>query len=92
MTYEQLGVMTDNVAAALKAIPIPDLSEGPTDEPPHVLLFTGHRIDTPTREKPRFPADKEDVARAAIKDAIEKEMKRVGGRVIGIAGGASGGP
>ena len=89
--YQQLGVMTENVAEALKTIPTPDLSEEPSEEPPHVLLFTGHRIDSSTREKPRFPADKEGAARLAIKEAVEKELNRVAGQVIGIAGGASGG-
>jgi len=86
--YEQLGILTSNVTEALEAIPSPDVSE---EKPPHVLLFTGHRIDPPRRKKPRFPADKEDAARLAIKDAVEKELARVGGKVIGIAGGASGG-
>jgi tetratricopeptide (TPR) repeat protein len=86
--YEQLAVAPDTVAEALKAIPSPDLSE---EKPPHVLLFTGHRIDAPQREEPRFPADKEEVARLAIKDAVSKELARADGEVIGIAGGASGG-
>jgi hypothetical protein len=88
LTYQQLGVVVANVTEALKAIPSPEVSE---EEPPHVLLFTGHRIDSPKRKKPRFPADKEDAAKLAIKDEVEKELARVGGEVIGIAGGASGG-
>ncbi len=87
--YQQLGIVAANVSEALNALPVPDLSE---EKPPHVLLFTGHRIDPPEREVPRFPADKEDAARLAIKGAIDKELARVdGGEVIGIAGGASGG-
>jgi hypothetical protein len=86
--YEQLGVMTANVTAALGAIPVPEL---PEEKPPHALLFTGHRIDSPGREQPRFPADKEDAARHAIEEVVEKELARVDGQVIGIAGGASGG-
>jgi tetratricopeptide (TPR) repeat protein len=87
--YEQLAVAPDTVAEALKVIPRPDLSE---HKPPRVLLFTGHRIDSPGREEPRFPADKEGAARRAIRDEVEKELARVdGGEVIGIAGGASGG-
>lgn len=89
--YEQLGVVTANVAEALRVIPVANINEGSEDEPPHVLLFTGHMIDTPTREQPRFPASKEEDARLAIKDKVSKELARVGGRVIGIAGGASGG-
>jgi hypothetical protein len=89
--YEQLGVITANVNEALKIIPAPNLDEGPSDEPPHVLLFTGHRIDVSGREKPRFPAIKEEAAKLAIKDAVAKELERVGSNVKGIAGGASGG-
>lgn len=75
-------------SGALNALPDAELAG---DEPPHVLLFTGHRIDAQRREKPRFPASKEGLARAAIKETITKEAGRVGGRVTGIAGGASGG-
>jgi hypothetical protein len=53
-------------------------------------LFTGHRIDHPDRAKPRFPANQETTARAAIRKAIEQELPS-GAPVIGIAGGASGG-
>src|SRR5215208_3524988 len=87
--YEQLGILTANATEALNVLPVPDLSE---EKPPHVLLFTGHRIDPPGRKKARFPADKEDAARLAIKDAVEEELARAGGGgVIGVAGGASGG-
>lgn len=86
--YEQLGIESSNTLAALEAIPVPDVTE---EKPPHVLLFTGHRIDVPTREKPRFPASREDAAREAIKATVANEQARVDGRVIGIAGGASGG-
>jgi len=38
-----------------------------TDEPPRkVVLFSGHMIDAPGREKPRFPPDKEPIAASAI--------------------------
>jgi hypothetical protein len=86
--YGQLAIAPETVAETLKVIPSPDVSE---EQPPHVLLFTGHRIDSTTRETPRFPADKEEVARLAIKDAVSKEQERVDGQMIGIAGGASGG-
>jgi hypothetical protein len=60
-------------------------------ERPWVLLFTGHMIDKPDRKVPRFPPDKEHVAREAIRTAVAEEVRRAGGPVIGIAGGASGG-
>ena len=89
--YEQLEVLKENVAASLNAILAPNIQEGPGEEPPYVLLFSGHRIDSPTREEPRFPASKEAEARRAIKEAVEKELARVKGKLVGIAGGASGG-
>lgn len=60
-------------------------------DPPHVLLFTGHRVDDPDRETPRFPADKVDVARGEIGSAIDDAIARHGTHVVGIGGAASGG-
>jgi hypothetical protein len=48
-------------------------------------------IDKPGRKKPRFPADKEAVVRAAIKEALQKERDNADGPVTGICGGACGG-
>jgi tetratricopeptide (TPR) repeat protein len=84
--YRELGVLTANVEAALAAFP-PTVVRGT----PRVLLFTGHRIDDPGRHKPRFPADKEDVARNAIRDAVLRERQAGETVALGIAGGASGG-
>jgi len=39
--------------------------------PGTVLLFSGHMIDAPGRKQPRFPADKESIARDAIVDHID---------------------
>ena len=35
-----------------------------TNTPRQVVLFSGHMIDAPGREKPRFPPDKEPIAAA----------------------------
>jgi hypothetical protein len=48
-------------------------------------------IDAPGRPAPRFPRDREGVARQAIQEAIETERRRPGGVAFGMAGGASGG-
>ncbi|HKI01579.1 MAG TPA: hypothetical protein VKK31_06335 [Thermoanaerobaculia bacterium] len=61
------------------------------DERAQVLLFTGHMIDAPGRDQPRFPADQAEVARLAIRETVEAERQRPGGVAFGIAGGASGG-
>jgi hypothetical protein len=55
-----------------------------------ILLFTGHMIDAPSREVPRFPPDKEGVAREAIRTAVLQE-RTLAPIAYGIAGGASGG-
>ena len=61
--------------------------------PDRVLLFSGHRIDEPGRAVPRFPADREAVARQAIRGAVDKALASwpAGCRVLGMAGGANGG-
>ena len=38
--------------------------------PRKAVLFSGHMIDAPGREKPRFPPDKEPVAAGAIASAL----------------------
>ncbi|MBS0168147.1 MAG: hypothetical protein JSR29_18855 [Nitrospira sp.] len=38
----------------------------------HVLLFSGHMIDAPTRPTPRFPAAKEPIAARKIAEALAR--------------------
>jgi hypothetical protein len=54
-----------------------------------VFLFSGHMIDAPGRATPRFPADKEPMAAAAIDAALD--AGGCGGGDLGICGGACGG-
>ena len=54
------------------------------------IVFTGHRVDDPDRPEPRFPAEKEPLAAAAIRRALEQELA-TDASVVTIAGGASGG-
>jgi hypothetical protein len=61
-----------------------------TDSRGRTILFTGHQVDAAGRKEPRFPADKEPVARAAIREAVASEVAGQG-NPIGIAGAASGG-
>ena len=58
-------------------------------EPRRVLLFSGHMIDAPDRTEPRFPADKEPLAAAAIAGVLER--LEPGSQDLGICGGACGG-
>ena len=57
--------------------------------PRKVVLFSGHMIDAPGREKPRFPPDKEPVAARAIASALAD--LDVGPGDLSICGGACGG-
>jgi len=88
--YQRLGILTDVVSEVLKQFE-PHTEEAKAGDEPRVVLFTGHRIDAPDRQKPRFPPDKEAVAREAIKNALAIEKEKPGGVAVGIAGGASGG-
>jgi hypothetical protein len=57
--------------------------------PSQVFLFSGHMIDAPGRKSPRFPADKEPLARQAIEDVLERLA--AGPQDLAICGGACGG-
>jgi hypothetical protein len=62
----------------------------PSPEPPRkVALFSGHMIDAPGREKPRFPPDNEPIAARAIASALAD--LDVGPGDLAICGGACGG-
>lgn len=61
----------------------------PNDWPRKVVLFSGHMIDGPGRERPRFPPDKEPIAANAIAAALAD--LDAGPRDLGICGGACGG-
>ena len=92
--YQDLEILTANVQAAMAALG-PALEDdgkpvGP-QETTRVILFTGQMIDAPGRTRPRFPPEKEEVARQAIQRAVKNEQLRPGGVTLGIAGGSSGG-
>jgi hypothetical protein len=57
----------------------------------HALLFTGHMIDRPDREPPRFPAWAENAVRSAIGEAVAHYLGTIGDTAVGLAGGACGG-
>lgn len=88
LMYEDLGILKENVKAALEILPPIQKKE---EEKERVLLFTGHRIDASNRTKgPRFPAAREQEARDAIRKAVLKE-REYGPIAYGLAGAASGG-
>jgi tetratricopeptide (TPR) repeat protein len=88
--YNELGVLKANVDEILKLTGLPE-QKGDGVGRKRVLIFTGHMIDAEDRKVPRFPPDKEAIARKKIKEAVEAEMKIGEGVAFGIAGGASGG-
>lgn len=68
------------------------MSSSPRSKKTHWLLFSGHRIDTPARATPRFPAGSESIARQMISDAIRAEiLRRPDDRFRGVSSGANGG-
>ena len=91
LLYKRLGILVENVAAALENIPKVPQQMKAAEDAPRVILFTGHRVDAPDRPQPRFPSGKEDLARAMIFDAVSEEKKKAEGPLLGISGGASGG-
>jgi hypothetical protein len=65
---------------------MPDTSR---KSPRKIVLFSGHMIDAPGRDKPRFPPDKEPIAARAIAEALAD--LRIGPVDVAICGGACGG-
>ncbi len=93
--YKELGVLKATIEAVEAVVPLapPQKEEAGQGAAEGVLIFTGHMVDAPGREKPRFPRteEAEKAARAAIKEAVEKRMRSEAGVRTGFAGGASGG-
>jgi len=90
--YKDLGVLGGNFAEVVKVVGEPKAEDGAQPQQrKRVLLFAGHMIDAPDRQRPRFPADQETIARDRIKDAVVREMNTGAGVASAYAGGASGG-
>jgi hypothetical protein len=90
LMFQQLGVLPDNAKSALALFPATPAKPA-TAAPGRVILFTGHMIDEPGRQEPRFPNSLTPAVRDAIRAAVQQEVARTDGAVIGIASGASGG-
>lgn len=89
--YEELGLSTESASEVFKVTGVARRAAKGAPGRPRVLVFTGHMIDAPGREKPRFPPDKEGSARQELRKVVEAEMASEEGVAFGIAGGASGG-
>jgi len=87
-----LGFRPEEVEAGLAVLDRALSRLNPPDKswrPRQVLLFSGHMIDAPNRVEPRFPADKEKIAGAAIAAILEK--LDAGSEDLALCGGACGG-
>ena len=70
--------------------PVPSASRlAPDFVPRRVLLFSGHRVDAPGRELPRFPAGKVAMAARCIDDALAQWQ--AGPQDLAITQGSAGG-
>jgi SMODS and SLOG-associating 2TM effector domain 1/Protein of unknown function (DUF4231)/Tetratricopeptide Repeats-Sensor len=91
LMYRQLGIFVQNAVPALALLA--ETSDETADKI-HPVVFAGHMIDAPGRAHPRFPADREDTAKAAILaaigdiDAVTQNRQE---RIVGLAGASDGG-
>jgi hypothetical protein len=90
--YRDLGILIENAEAALAVLPVPARQGAPKIHP---VVFSGHMIDASGRAHPRFPPDKEEVARDAIREKVGEikaaARKEDGVELLGIAGASDGG-
>ncbi|MEX5716965.1 tetratricopeptide repeat-containing protein [Geodermatophilus maliterrae] len=90
--YRDLGILVENAEATLAVLPEAGVQETARIHP---LVFSGHMIDAPGREQPRFPPDAEEVAARAIREQVS-EIKAAaeadpGVELLGVAGASDGG-
>lgn len=90
--YTGLGVRTEVAVKAAETVENMGTERTQSVDNPIPLIFTGHRVDTPERETPRFPNAPAAIEAATqmIRGAIEKNTDGLE-TVMGFAGGASGG-
>ena len=89
--FQDLGLLQDNTAAAMAVLNPTAEVAAPNAAPARVILFTGHMIDPPGTNPPRFPDTLRAQARQAILNAVRQEMARTDGPIVAIASGACGG-
>jgi hypothetical protein len=68
--FGSLGLRTDLVANIIRTV---EATLGKSkDVQRHVVVFAGHQIDEPGRQKPRFPEEREPRARTLIRQELER--------------------
>ena len=98
--FQLLSLLPENCRAALETLGIPSsLSEfgvaDPLKETPprdRTIVGTGHRVDAPNREAPRFPNTPECIAKAKswLREKVQTEKAETKGSISGMGGAASG--
>ena len=70
--FQSLGVKADLVAGVLSQLDTRfPKKAAPSSRPIHLVVIAGHRVDAPGRTTPRFPEDKEALAKQLLREAIE---------------------
>jgi hypothetical protein len=85
----ELGFRPELAALALRLVEDEIAQLRRPFEPRQVLLFSGHRVDAPSRPVPRFPAQKVAAAEAAIGAALD--ALGAGAEDLAMTQGAGGG-
>jgi tetratricopeptide (TPR) repeat protein len=89
--FQSLGILKDNTQQALEVFK-PAIAANPAPSPiSRTILFSGHMIDEPGRNPPRFPDSLTGKVRDAITSKLQQEQARTAGSVVALASGASGG-
>jgi len=86
---EPLGFRSANVQAGLRVVDRTLGGLAPPWRPEKTFLFSGHMIDAPQRETPRFPPERESAAAAAI--AARLDELGAGSPDLALCEGACGG-
>lgn len=89
LLLRDLGFRPDVVARALDIVEREIARHAPPRQPRQVLLFSGHMLDKPDRDVPRFPPQREAAAARAI--AAKLDELGAGPGDLALCGGACGG-
>lgn len=74
--FADLGIKKDLACSVIAAIDVNvEAPKKDIEKPDHVVVFVGHRVDSPGRDEPRFPAEKVDYARSLIHQELSRLNK-----------------
>ena len=72
--FASLGVQAELAGEVIAAID-GEVEAARTDDPSHVIVFAGHRVDGKDRPERRFPAAKDGAARDLIRSKLREVMR-----------------